>query len=177
MNLESKIYELSFELSEAIDKNNLQKLLGVLSNDGVYAMWVYAMDKMDWKFSNNIEEMKKMKLFMLMKVISDLSEFSSKKLDYDDVLKKIAKLSEEIDNLNQKLEEFKNNKENNKEKKNEEEEEEIKKEKREREKERGQILNKYFQNLAQDLNKLLFMKELLEKVLIYALYHAKAKGD
>jgi len=120
MNLESKIYELSFELSEAIDKNNLQKLLGVLANEGVYAMWVYAMDKMDWKFSNNIEEMKKMKLFMLMKVISDLSEFSSKKLDYDDVLKKIAKLSEEIDNLNQKLEELKNNKENNKEKKNEE---------------------------------------------------------
>jgi len=35
MNLESKIYELSFELSEAIDKNTLQKLLGVLASDGV----------------------------------------------------------------------------------------------------------------------------------------------
>jgi len=89
MNLESKIYELSFELSEVIDKNDLQKLLGVLSNDGVYAMWVYAMDKLDWKFSNDIEEMKKMKFFRLMEVISNLSEFSSEKLDYDNVLKKL----------------------------------------------------------------------------------------
>jgi len=168
MNLESKIYELSFELSEVIDKNDLQKLLGVLANDGVYAMWVYAMDKLDWKFSKNIEEMKKMKFFRLMEVISNLSEFSSEKLDYVDVLKKIATLSAEIDKLNQEL---KNMQENNQEKRNKEHE------KKEKEKIRGQILNKYFQNLAQDLNKLLFMKELLEKVLIYALYHAKAKGD
>jgi uncharacterized membrane protein YgaE (UPF0421/DUF939 family) len=168
MNLESKIYELSFELSEAIDKNDLQKLLGVLSNDGVYAMWVYAMDKLDWKFSKDIEEMKKMKFFRLMEVISNLSEFSSEKLDYVNVLKEIATLSAEIDRLNQEL---KNMKENNQEKRNK------KHEKKEKEKNRGQILNKYFQNLAQDLNKLLFMKELLEKVFIYALYHAKAKGD
>jgi len=168
MNLESKIYELSFELSEVIDKNDLQKLLGVLSNDGVYAMWVYAMDKLDWKFSNDIEEMKKMKFFRLMEVISNLSEFSSEKLDYDNVLKEIETLSAEIDKLNQEL---KNMKENNQEKRNKEHE------KKEKEKNRGQILNKYFQNLAQDLNKLLFMKELLEKVFIYALYHAKAKGD
>ena len=168
MNLESKIYELSFELSEVIDKNDLQKLLGVLSNEGVYAMWVYAMDKLDWKFSNDIEEMKKMKFFRLMEVISNLSEFSSEKLDYDNVLKEIAILSAEIDKLNQEL---KNMKENNQEKRNKEHE------KKEKEKNRGQILNKYFQNLAQDLNKLLFMKELLEKVFIYALYHAKAKGD
>jgi uncharacterized membrane protein YgaE (UPF0421/DUF939 family) len=168
MNLESKIYELSFELSEVIDKNDLQKLLGVLSNDGVYAMWVYAMDKLDWKFSNDIEEMKKMKFFRLMEVISNLSEFSSEKLDYDNVLKEITILSAEIDKLNQEL---KNMKENNQEKRNKEHE------KKEKEKNRGQILNKYFQNLAQDLNKLLFMKELLEKVFIYALYHAKAKGD
>jgi uncharacterized membrane protein YgaE (UPF0421/DUF939 family) len=168
MNLEPKIYELSFKLSEAIDKNNLQKLLGVLSNDGVYAMWVYAMDKLDWKFSKDIEEMKKMKFFRLMEVISNLSEFSSEKLDYVNVLKEIATLSAEIDKLNQEL---KNMNENNQEKRNKEHE------KKEKEKNRGQILNKYFQNLAQDLNKLLFMKELLEKVFIYALYHAKAKGD
>jgi uncharacterized membrane protein YgaE (UPF0421/DUF939 family) len=168
MNLESKIYELSFELSEVIDKNDLQKLLGVLSNDGVYAMWVYAKDKLDWKFSNDIKEMKKMKFFRHMEVISNLSDFSSEKLDYDNVLKEIAILSAEIDKLNQEL---KNMKENNQEKRNKEHE------KKEKEKNRGQILNKYFQNLAQDLNKLLFMKELLEKVFIYALYHAKAKGD
>jgi hypothetical protein len=115
MNLESKIYELSFELSEVIDKNDLQKLLGVLSNDGVYAMWVYAMDKLK-------EEAKKTK-------ITDLII----KLDY------FIKVKKESDN--------------------------------------NKIHSQYFQNLAQDLNKLLFMKELLEKVFIYALYHAKAKGD
>jgi len=168
MNLESKIYELSFKLSEEFEENDLNKLLGILASDGVYAMWVYAMDKLDWKFSKDIEEMKKMKFFRLMEVISNLSEFSSEKLDYVNVLKEIAKLSAEIDKLDQEL---KNMKENNQEKRNKEHE------KKEKEKNRGQILNKYFQNLAQDLNKLLFMKELLEKVFIYALYHAKAKGD
>jgi len=116
MNLESKIYELSFELSEAIDKNNLQKLLGVLSNDGVYAMWVYAMDKF------KKEEAKKAEITDLIIKLNDF-----------------VKIKTGIDN--------------------------------------NKIHSQYFQNLAQDLNKLLFMKELLEKVFIYALYHAKAKGD
>jgi len=116
MNLESKIYELSFELSEAIDKNNLQKLLGVLSNDGVYAMWVYAMDKF------KKEEAKKAEITDLIIKLNDF-----------------VKIKRGIDN--------------------------------------NKIDSQYFQNLAQDLNKLLFMKELLEKVFIYALYHAKAKGD
>jgi hypothetical protein len=116
MNLESEIYRLSFELSEKIDVNDLQKLLGVLSNDGVYAMWVYAKDKF--------------------------------KKDKDQ--QKVEKINESIRDLDNFVKGNKNNK---------------------------GINNEYFQNLAQDLNKLLFMKELLEKVLIYAIYHAKAKGD
>jgi hypothetical protein len=113
MSLESEIYRLSFELSETIDVNDLNKLLGILASDGVYAMWVYANDKF--------------------------------KKDKEQKIGKIMKLIEELDN-------FVNGNKNN-------------------------IDDKYFQNLAQDLNKLLFMKELLEKVFIYALYHAKAKGD
>ena len=35
----------------------------------------------------------------------------------------------------------------------------------------------YFQTIAQDLHKLLFLKQLLEKTLVYARYHAKALGD
>ncbi|RUM58726.1 MAG: hypothetical protein DSY53_04275 [Persephonella sp.] len=35
----------------------------------------------------------------------------------------------------------------------------------------------YFQHISQDLHKLLFLKQLLEKTLIYARYHAKALGD
>jgi len=113
MNLESKIYELSFELSEAIDKNTLQKLLGVLASDGVYAMWVYAKDK--FKKENN-------KKRQIAKLINNLNDY--------------IKITEE-----------------------------------------NEINDNYFKNLASDLNKLLFMKDLLERVFIYALYHAKAKGD
>jgi len=36
---------------------------------------------------------------------------------------------------------------------------------------------KFFQNLSEDLNKLLFFKEMLEKALIYARYHAKTISD
>jgi gas vesicle protein len=182
MNLESEIYRLSFELSEEFEENDLNKLLGVLASDGVYAMWVYAKDKLDWKFSKDVEEMKKMKCFRLLEIISNLSEFSSKKLDYNKVLKEIAKSTDNIDKLKEeigKLKKSQNDKEIN-----EEEKKKIKEEIKEREEEikgeekkRNQFLNKYFQDLAQDLNELLFMKELLEKVLIYAIYHAKAKGD
>ncbi|OMH39824.1 hypothetical protein [Desulfurobacterium indicum] len=35
----------------------------------------------------------------------------------------------------------------------------------------------YFQLLSENLHKLLFIKQLLEKTLIYARYHAKALGD
>jgi len=116
MNLESEIYRLSFELSKEFEENDLNKLLGILASDGVYAMWVYAKDK----FSKNEDQQK---------------------------VGKINELIRDLDN-------FVKGRENNKD-----------------------IDNKYFQDIAQDLSKLLFMKELLEKVLIYAIYHAKAKGD
>jgi len=112
-NIESKIYKLSSGLSETIDVNDINKLLGILASDGVYAIWVYANDK----FKKDQQKMNKIK-----DVIKKLNNFVS-------------------DNRNEDID------------------------------------DKYFQNLAQDLNKLLFMKELLEKVLIYARYHAKAKGD
>jgi len=183
MNLESEIYRLSFELSEEFEENDLNKLLGILASDGVYAMWVYAKDKFECKFSKNKEEMKKQKCFRLLEIISNLSKFSSKKLEYYTVLEEIAKLTDDIDKLKEEIDKLKksqNDKEINEEKKKKIEEyiKDIKEREKEiKEKERNQILNKYFQDLAQDLNKLLFMKDLLEKVFIYALYHAKAKGD
>jgi NTP pyrophosphatase (non-canonical NTP hydrolase) len=131
MNLESEIYKLSFELSEKIDVNDLQKLLGILSNDGVYAMWIYAKDK----FKKNKEQQK--------------NDRSKENKDQQ---------KDKIDIINYLVKELGNFVKGNK-------------------KDDENIDNKYFQDLAQDLNKLLFMKELLEKVLIYAIYHAKAKGD
>jgi phosphopantetheine adenylyltransferase len=125
MNLESEIYRLSFDLSKKFEENELNKLLGVLASDGVYAMWVYAKDK----FKKNEDQPK---IEKINELIRNLDNFVDDKKDN-------KKDGENIDNKN--------------------------------------IDNEYFQNLAQDLNRLLFMKELLEKVLIYAIYHAKAKGD
>jgi len=113
MNLESEIYRLSFELSEEFEENDLNKLLGILASDGVYAIWVYANDK----FKKDQQKINKIK-----NLIEELNNFVNVNYNRD-------------------------------------------------------IDDKYFQNLAQDLNKLLFMKDLLEKVFIYARYHAKAKGD
>jgi hypothetical protein len=127
MNLESEIYRLSFELSEEFEENELNKLLGILASDGVYAMWIYAKDK----FNKDQQKIK------------------------------------EINRLIRGLDNFVNGSENNN----------GADSKKDNKKDDENIDNKYFQNLAQDLNKLLFMKELLEKVLIYAIYHAKAKGD
>ncbi|MBX0310320.1 MAG: hypothetical protein JHC31_00695, partial [Sulfurihydrogenibium sp.] len=108
MNLESEIYKLSFELSEKFEENELNKLLGVLASDGVYAMWVYAKDK----FKKNEDQQK---------------------------IEKINELIRDLDNF---VKGCKNNKgadgkEDNK-------------------KDCKNIDNKYFQSLAQDLNKLLF---------------------
>jgi len=113
-NLESEIYRLSFELSQLLDDNNINKLLGVLASDGVYAMWVYAMDKIK-------KETEKKTVIELITKLNSFLEINSEK--------------------------------------------------------NNQIDNNYFQTLAQDLKKLLFMKELLEKVLTYAIYHARAKGE
>lgn len=37
--------------------------------------------------------------------------------------------------------------------------------------------DEYFSELSKDIHKLLFFKDILEKILIYARYHAKAVGD
>jgi hypothetical protein len=113
-NLEALIARISYELvnEKILGENEINKLLGILSSNGVYAMWVYAKSK---------KEIDENKFFEKLKPILD-------------------KLNK-IENLN----------ENHKE--------------------------KYFQSISEDLYKLLFLKQLLEKTLIYARYHAKALGD
>ncbi len=110
-NLEALISRISFEIvNEGIlDRNEIDKLLGVLANDGVYAMWVYAKSQKDIKEEN---------LF--------------KKLG--EILKKASELTDSN-------------------------------------------YESYFQKVSEDLTKLLFLKHLLEKTLIYARYHAKALGE
>ena len=111
-NLEALISKISFEIvNEGIlDENEVNKLLGVLSNNGVYAMWVWTKSQKDINEENLFN-----KLY--------------------DLLKKI------------------------------------------KEKERNEDYEVYFQNISKDIHKLLFLKQLLEKTLIYARYHAKALQD
>ena len=114
MNLDAKINMVGFKIVKAIKqkgkdktkyKNFIDKTLGVLANDGVYAYWVYCKaNKISDVFINELEE--------LQKIIND-----------------------EEDN------------------------------------------EKFFSNLSNKPNQLLFFKEMLEKALIYARYHAKAMGD
>jgi len=120
--------------------------------------------------------MKKLKLFELLKIIGELDKYSTKKMDFDDLLNNVANLTKEINELNNKINTLKREiKNSNKGKIHEEKE--LDKIVKNKIKKRNQKLNQYFQELAQDLEKLLFMKDLLERVFIYALYHAKAKGD
>ncbi len=117
MNLDATINKVGFEIVEAIKgkgkdktkyKNYIDKVLGVLSNDGVYAYWVYCK-------ANNISDVFIEKIENILKVTKEIPQ--------------------------------KDNKNN---------------------------YEAYFQELSKNLPNLLFTKELIEKTLTYARYHAKA---
>ncbi|ADQ41984.1 hypothetical protein Calkr_2559 [Caldicellulosiruptor acetigenus I77R1B] len=176
--LEHAINEIAFELvnEKILDENEINKLLGVLSNDGVYAMWVYALDKLDkinWDFHADKNKLKDVRIFKLLEKISKLDKFITRTLEYDNLLEQISCLSKKIKEIDEKIGALKKEKENKK-------EEEIKQwqiEKEKVEKERRKKLNKYFLDLADNLENLLYFKELFEKTLIYARYHARAMED
>ncbi len=112
-----KAYEIVNKINQSSDKTNKTKLknlidkaLGVLSNNGVYAYYVYIVSQKSKEATE---------LFL-------------------DSLKDIFDILEDYDPSNKES---------------------------------------YFQNISKDLHKLLFLKQLLEKTLIYARYHAKALGD
>lgn len=122
LNIESLIVKVSYELVSEIQnsqnkkklKNLIDKALGVLNNNGVYAYYVYII-------SQNGKDNKEPEKIFLNK-LKDLFKILDVSFD-----------------------------ENNK--------------------------QQYFQNISNDLHNLLFLKQLLEKTLIYARYHAKALGD
>ncbi|WP_457561843.1 hypothetical protein [Caminibacter pacificus] len=120
-NLDAIINKVGFEIVEAIKnqekktkyKNFIDKVLGVLANDGVYAYLVYCK-------ANNIDDIFIEKLEKILNIINPIPKDNENKKDYE----------------------------------------------------------KYFQELSnKNLPNLLFLKELLEKALIYARYHAKAIKD
>lgn len=111
INLEATIIKVSHELvsEKILGENEINKLLGVLSSNGVYAMWVYAKSK---------KEIKEDKFFEKLKP----------------VLNKVQPLN-------------------------------------------SMDSESFFQSISTDLHKLLFLKQVLEKTLIYAQYQAKALRD
>ena len=141
-NLESTVNKIGYEIANIVDKNLIEKLLGVLSSDGVYAMWVYGNDKLKLNAIN-----------FWSKILTEqefINAFSNDKINLDEINKFLENKSKEIEQTS--------NKEKNK--KFLEWQKELSK--------------KFFHNLSEDINDLIFFRELLEKALIYARYHAKA---
>jgi len=137
MNLDAKINMVGFKIAEILDENMINKLLGVLANDGVYAMWVYAINKL-----KDIELLEFLKELSILPVNIDIL----KNYQFEDSINEIKNES------NQKQRKIKYS-------------------------QKVKELDKFFQTLSQDLNPLLFFKEMVEKALIYARYHAKAMKD
>ena len=168
-NLDAIINELGFEIAQIIDENMINKMLGVLANDGVYAMWVFCLDKLDWKFEKNEEKFKNYQLYKFMEQLNKLSKnLNNSKLNLiNSNFNEIFSLTDEISELQKDIKNIKDKKIKK--------DKEIKKEKKE--KKRNTILNSFFWKLSEDIHQLLFFKDMVEKALIYARYHAKALGD
>ena len=128
--LDAIINKLGYSIVERIknqegsEKNKLvrhiEKSLGVLVNDGVYAYYVFCISQDDSKKGNTLYT----KIF-ITEIIEKLKNYI-----YPD--------NEIADNC---------------------------------------TAQEFFEALSEDLHKLLFFREMLEKALIYARYHAKALGD
>ncbi len=111
-NIDVIISELGYEIGTHVEETIIQKCLGVLANDGVYAYYVYVIS--DSKAKNK-------KNYLIDKTLEKIKDYIS---------------NNETDS------------------------------------------QKYFQKLSEDLQNLLFFRQLLERSLIYARYHAKAfSGD
>ncbi|ADQ08265.1 conserved hypothetical protein [Caldicellulosiruptor hydrothermalis 108] len=175
--LEHTINKIAFELvnEKILDENEINKLLGVLCNDGVYAMWVYALDKLKGSNRNHKTGVEVPKIIKLSSKIEKVSNYikngSLEKVS--ELTEEINSLANEINNLQNDLEQLQGDERNKKaEEKRQKEKEKLKKEEEIKEK-----INQYFLDLANNLENLLFFKELFEKILIYARYHAKAMED
>jgi len=158
-NLDAVINKVGFEIAKILDENLINKLLGVLANDGVYAMWIYALNK--------LKEKELLKLLLAISSFPVQIKDKERKIIKLENIQKQIELFKKINGLKNELKQNKNN-------------QEIKKELKTKEEEYKNLFAKnyvFFKILSKDLNQLLFFKELLEKALIYARYHAKAMKD
>jgi len=173
MNLDATINEVGFEIANLLDKNDIEKLLGVLAQDGVYAMWVYALNK--------TEEEKLLNLLLQLSILPiEVIDESNIKIKLEKIQEQIELFSK-INELKKEIKDLKNELKQNQENQAKKEELIQKRQELEIKKNEYKILFQknydFFKTLSTDLNQLLFFKELLEKALIYARYHAKAMSD
>ncbi|WP_297447006.1 hypothetical protein [Desulfurobacterium sp.] len=135
-NIEALTSRIAYEIVSKgiLNESEINKLLGVLTNNGVYAMWVYAQAN----FKNGKTNKKANKKFceFLIKILR-LDTFISKKLNVNDI---------HADDETKYAEILK-------------------------------LADEYFSKISENLPQLLLLKQLLEKTLTYARYHAKASGD
>ena len=169
-NLEALISKISFEIvnEKILDENEINKLLGVLSSNGVYAMWVYSLDKLDTSFKVK-EENNQIESPQIFKLLLKLKPLLYKVYQTDFIDGMLQEEKNKLLELKQKINEIKSE--------NLDEKEKRKRISKEKNRISSFLIKKssiYFQNISQDIHKLLFLKQLLEKTLIYARYHAKA---
>lgn len=136
LNIDSFVNLLGYNINDKCKNDEqrrfIDKALGVLVNDGVYAYYVFCKAKSKDNKKKDDEEMEK-------------------EDSIEDIF--VRYVVDEINKTNGLNEYFKN--------------ELIKNNK-------GLDYEQFFQNLSNDLRKLLFFRDILEKALIYARYHAKA---
>lgn len=117
INLDYLCTKIGQEIGENVDESTLRKALGILQEDGVYAMFLW-----------------------LEKENSGIRKKLTPELNGSDIVKKY--LFQNSEGFRDDFKEF----------------------------------CKDLSELSQDIDKLLFLKKILERSLTYALYHAKIKG-
>ncbi|MFU0800649.1 MAG: CRISPR type III-B/RAMP module-associated protein Cmr5 [Xylanivirga thermophila] len=129
-NLDAAINSFSYDMVKKMVENkkykqkllnNIEKALGVLTNDGVYAYYVFCKSQIDKENKDNPEKDPMFQIY-IMNIVKEFQTFVKHKLN-----------------------------------------------------DKG--YDAFFCKLSEDIHDLLFFKDIIEQVLIYARYHAKACGD
>lgn len=120
INLDYLCAKTGQEIGEKVDKSVLQKALGVLREDGIYAMFLWLENRDEDKDKDTRKN-----LIALLNE-NEIKKYLSQNSDFPEDFKQFCEKLREV---------------------------------------------------AQDIDKLFFMKKILERTLTYALYHAKVKGE
>ncbi|HEC92937.1 MAG TPA: hypothetical protein ENI51_08115 [Candidatus Atribacteria bacterium] len=180
--LDSLINKMSFDLvnNNIVDEKQINKMLGVLSNDGVYAWWVYTKKELSWKFVCNADMFKRYPLVNLLLLLDGLNFLFDYPIFNDDTINKICEKQSNIEKLLSEIESLKNKQKKVDKNKKREINTQIKNNNDEIKKlnsEQNDLMDKFFHVLSENLPSLLFFRKVLEKILIYARYHAKAMEE